>query len=169
MAECEALRNVILNACSTVDFQGNDFKALIFKFMPNGSLENWLHPIASNGSYLTEQSILLLHWIIFYNHCETPIIHCDLKPSNILLDEDMVAHVGDFGQAKFLERNRNDSGTANSTGSFSPGGTVGYIPPEYGIGVKPSTQGDIYSYGVLSLEMFTGKRPTEEVLQDRIY
>ncbi|KAK9081983.1 hypothetical protein Syun_030965 [Stephania yunnanensis] len=48
----------------------------------------------------------------------------------------MVAYVGDFGQAKILERNRNDSGTTNSTGSFSPGGTVGYIPPEYGIGVN---------------------------------
>ncbi|KAK9154403.1 hypothetical protein Sjap_001883 [Stephania japonica] len=61
MAECEALRNVrhrnlmkILTACSTIDFQGNDFKAIIFKFMPNGSLENWLHPIRSNGSYLTK-------------------------------------------------------------------------------------------------------------------
>ncbi|KAK9081989.1 hypothetical protein Syun_030971 [Stephania yunnanensis] len=92
-----------------------------------------------------------------HNQCEISIIHCDLKPSNILHDEDMVAHVGDFGLAKFLQRNKNnDSGTTNSTSSFSPRGTVGYIPPEYGIGVKPSTR-DMYSYGVLLLEMFAGK------------
>ncbi|KAK9137924.1 hypothetical protein Sjap_008518 [Stephania japonica] len=184
MAECEALRNVrhrnlmkIVTACSTVDFQGNDFKAIIFKFMSNGSLENWLHPVRSeNGRYLTENLNLSRRLNIaidvasafdyLHNQCETPIIHCDLKPSNILLDEDMVAHVGDFGLAKFLQRKINDTGTSNSMSSFSPRGTVGYIPPEYGIGVKPSTQGDMYSYGVLLLEMFTGKRPTDEVFQD---
>ncbi|KAK9081800.1 hypothetical protein Syun_031246 [Stephania yunnanensis] len=63
-----------------------------------------------------------------HNQCEISIIHCDLKPSNILHDEDMVAHVGDFGLAKFLQRNKNnDSGTTNSTSSFSPRGNVGYI------------------------------------------
>ncbi|KAK9082052.1 hypothetical protein Syun_031451 [Stephania yunnanensis] len=141
MAECEALRNVrhrnlmkILTACSTVDFQGNDFKALIFKFMPNGSLEKWLHP-----------------------------------PSNILLDEDMVAHVGDFGLAKFLQGKNSNSSSTNNTSSFSPRGTIGYIPPEYGVGVKPSTQGDMHSYGVLLLEMFTGKRPTDEEFEDGLY
>ncbi|KAK9081934.1 hypothetical protein Syun_030916 [Stephania yunnanensis] len=65
-----------------------------------------------------------------HNQCKISIIHCDLKPSNILLDEVMVARVGDFGLAKFLQRNKNnDSGTTNSTSSFSPRGTVGYILP----------------------------------------
>ncbi|KAK9081956.1 hypothetical protein Syun_030938 [Stephania yunnanensis] len=120
----------ILTACSTVDSQGNDFKALIFKFMPNGSLEKWLHPVSSDVErYITE---------------------------NLNLSRSLVARVGDFGLAKFLQRNKNnDSGTTNSTSSFSPRGTVGYILPE-----------DMYSYGVLLLEMFTGKRQTDEVFQD---
>ncbi|KAK9081980.1 hypothetical protein Syun_030962 [Stephania yunnanensis] len=157
----------ILTACSTVDFQGNDFKALIFKFMPNGSLEKWLHPVRSDDErYITENLNLsrrldtaidvasALEYL--HNQREISIIHCDLKPSNILLDEVMVAHVGDFGLAKFFQRNKNnDSGTTNSTSSFSPRGTVGYILPE-----------DMYSYGVLLLEMFTGKRQTDEVFQD---
>uniref|UniRef100_A0A251SM28 Putative tyrosine-protein kinase, neurotrophic receptor, type 1 n=1 Tax=Helianthus annuus TaxID=4232 RepID=A0A251SM28_HELAN len=57
MAECEALRNIrhrnlvkVITACSSVDFQGNDFKALVFDFMPNGSLESWLYSV-DNSSY----------------------------------------------------------------------------------------------------------------------
>ncbi|KAK9081792.1 hypothetical protein Syun_031238 [Stephania yunnanensis] len=187
MAECEALRNVrhrnlmkILTACSTVDFQGNDFKALIFKFMPNGSLEKWLHPVRTDDErYLTENLSLSRRLNIaidvasaldyLHNQCETPIVHCDLKPSNILLDEDMVAHVGDFGLAKFLQRKNSNSGTTDTTSSFSPRGTIGYVPLEYGVGVKPSTQGDMHSYGVLLLEMFTGKRPTDEEFEDGLY
>ncbi|KAK9081978.1 hypothetical protein Syun_030960 [Stephania yunnanensis] len=187
MAECEALRNVrhrnlmkILTACSTVDFQGNDFKAVIFKFMPNGSLEKWLHPVRTDDQrYLTENLSLSRRLNIaidvasaldyLHNQCETPIVHCDLKPSNILLDEDMVAHVGDFGLAKFLQGKNSNSSSTNNTSSFSPRGTIGYIPPEYGVGVKPSTQGDMHSYGVLLLEMFTGKRPTDEEFEDGLY
>ncbi|KAK9081976.1 hypothetical protein Syun_030958 [Stephania yunnanensis] len=142
-------------------------QSLNFKFTPNGSLEKWLHPVRSDDErYITENLNLsrrldtaidvasALEYL--HNQCEISIIHCDLKPSNILLDEDMVAHVGDFGLAKFLQGNKNnDSRTTNSTSSFSPRGTVGYIPPE-----------DMYSYGVLLLEMFTRKRQTDEVFQD---
>nr|XP_043633392.1 putative receptor-like protein kinase At3g47110 [Erigeron canadensis] len=121
--ECEALKNIrhrnlvkVVTSCSSIDFQGNDFKAIICEFMPNGNLERWLHPSSEQEVDFKEaplQRLTLCQRVtiatdvahpIQYLHqeCEVPIIHCDLKPSNILLDSGMVAHISDFGVAKFL-------------------------------------------------------------------
>ena len=59
-----------------------------------------------------------------HNDCEVPIIHCDLKPSNILLDADMVAHVGDFGLARFDSQSR-----TNNSSTITVKGIVGYSAP----------------------------------------
>uniref|UniRef100_A0A0E0MHD9 non-specific serine/threonine protein kinase n=1 Tax=Oryza punctata TaxID=4537 RepID=A0A0E0MHD9_ORYPU len=99
-----------------------------------------------------------------HNRCIPPLV-CDLKPSNVLLDDEMVAHVSDFGMAKFLY---SGSSMASST-SYSiggPRGTIGYITPEYGMGCKISFEGDIYGYGIILLEMITGKYPTDEMFTD---
>ncbi|PIA45314.1 hypothetical protein AQUCO_01700685v1 [Aquilegia coerulea] len=180
IAECDVLREVqhrnllILTICSSADFQGNNFKALIFEYMHNGSVENWLHPVSNrqhqsvNFDFSHRLDILIdiastLNYL--HNQCKTPIVHCDLKPSNVLLDEDMVAYVGDFGLAKFLCKNT--SNFANSeTSSIAIRGTIGYIPPEYGTGAEVSTQGDVYSYGILMLEMLAGKTPTDAIFNN---
>jgi Leucine-rich repeat (LRR) protein len=143
-AECEALRNVrhrnlveVITSCSSVDSRGADFKALVFQYMPNGDLEKWLNPkVHQHGernAFTLIQRINIGLDVAFaldylHNQCTCPLIHCDLKPSNILLDLDMVAYVTDFGLARFLY-NTSNTNQDSSTSLACLKGSIGYIPP----------------------------------------
>ncbi|KAL6602915.1 hypothetical protein ACP70R_043276 [Stipagrostis hirtigluma subsp. patula] len=180
VSECEALRNVrhrnlvkIITVCSSVDCNGSEFKALVFQYMPNGSLEMWLHPknrAHGKGKILTFSQRISIALDVasaldyLHNQCASPLIHCDLKPGNILLDLDMAAYVSDFGLARFLCTRNGNRDCSESLACLK--GSIGYIPPEYGMSEAISTKGDVYSFGVLLLEIITGRSPTDEKFSD---
>jgi Leucine-rich repeat (LRR) protein len=143
-AECEALRRVrhrclvrIITCCSSINHQGQDFRALVFEFMANGSLDRWIHSNLEGrngqGALSLSQRLDIAVDIVdaldyLHNGCQPSIIHCDLKPSNILLNQDMRAHVGDFGIARVLDE-ATSKHPVNSGSTLGIRGSIGYIAP----------------------------------------
>ncbi|KAF3629342.1 putative ABC transporter A family member 1-like [Capsicum annuum] len=105
--ECEVMRNVrhrnLVPVITT--FSSDYIRSFVQQYMSNGSLENWLYREDCQLNLLQRVTVMLdaAMGIEYLHHGHiTPIVHCDLKPGNILLDDDMVAHVGDFGISKIL-------------------------------------------------------------------
>uniref|UniRef100_A0A7N0VCE8 non-specific serine/threonine protein kinase n=1 Tax=Kalanchoe fedtschenkoi TaxID=63787 RepID=A0A7N0VCE8_KALFE len=135
-------------------------RLLIYSFMENNSLDFWLHEKPDGGSLLNwETRVKIAQGAtrgLAYLHlsCQPHIVHRDIKSSNILLDENFEAHLADFGLARLIFPNE----THVTTDLV---GTLGYIPPEYSQASVATCKGDVYSLGVVLVELVTGKRPMD--------
>uniref|UniRef100_A0ACD5YN62 Uncharacterized protein n=1 Tax=Avena sativa TaxID=4498 RepID=A0ACD5YN62_AVESA len=140
--------------------QGNS-RLLIYSYMENGSLDDWLHNRDADASSFLDWPMRLkiaqgasqgLSYI--HNVCKPHIVHRDIKSSNILLDKEFKAYVADFGLSRLIFPN-------NTHVTTELVGTLGYIPPEYGQEWVATLRGDMYSFGVVLLELLTGRRPVQ--------
>ncbi|XP_044960508.1 receptor-like protein kinase 5 [Hordeum vulgare subsp. vulgare] len=148
--------NVIKLLCS---ISSQDTKLLVYEYMENGSLDDWLHGRKGDGD--TEQlswprrlAIAIdaangLHYI--HQKCGQAIIHRDIKSANILLDRDFHAKIADFGLARTVINPGQSSHISEHRD-----GTPGYIAPEYWVNGRTSQKTDVYSFGVVLLELTTG-------------
>ena len=148
---------------------------LVYEYMPRGSLEKWLtrgaaarnNNNSNNSSNSSNNNFTVMAWNVRYNilsgvaaalsylhedwgQC---ILHRDVKPSNVLLDSDFNAHLGDFGLARLVEH---DKGAQVTT---CVAGTLGYLAPELGQTGRATTKSDVYSFGILVLEVCCGRQP----------
>lgn len=139
-----------------------DERLLVYEYMKWGSLESVLHDKAKGrGSRLdwaARKKIVIgsARGLAFLHHsCIPHIIHRDMKSSNVLLDENFEARVSDFGMARLV------SALDTHLSVSTLAGTPGYVPPEYYQSFKCTTKGDVYSYGVILLELLSGRRPID--------
>lgn len=134
---------------------GSD-KLLVYEYMEGGSLEDLITDrISLNWRRRLEAAIDVARALVFLHHeCYPSIVHRDVKASNVLLDKNGRARVTDFGLARVVD-------AGGSHVSTMVAGTVGYVAPEYGQTWQATTKGDVYSYGVLAMELATGRRAVD--------
>ncbi|KAI5083091.1 hypothetical protein GOP47_0002834 [Adiantum capillus-veneris] len=138
-----------------------DANILILQYMPNGSLYDHLHGHEEGLSWKDRLRVAVdvadgLDYL--HNDCPAPMIHCDLKPQNILFDENMEVRITDFGLAKVM-----GATTASSIFTDNMKGTFGYMAPELASYGHISRRCDVYSYGIVLMELITGRKPSEAV------
>ncbi|XP_010487090.1 PREDICTED: receptor-like protein kinase BRI1-like 3 [Camelina sativa] len=137
-------------------------RLLVYDYMKYGSLETVLHEKTKKGGIFLDWSarkkiaIGAARGLAFLHHsCIPHIIHRDMKSSNVLLDQDFVARVSDFGMARLV------SALDTHLSVSTLAGTPGYVPPEYYQSFRCTAKGDVYSYGVILLELLSGKKPID--------
>eukprot|EP00253_Pinus_taeda_P011749 PITA_11749 len=152
--------NVVKLLCC---ISSNEWKLLVYEFVPNGNLFDCLN---GNGNGSSRE---LLQWPVrhkiavsaarglcyMHHECFPPILHRDIKSTNILLDAEFEAKIADFGVATILRKLGQEDSLSMVAGSY------GYFAPEYAYTMKVNEKSDIYSFGVVLLELVTGKNPTQ--------
>ncbi|KAI5056017.1 hypothetical protein GOP47_0029538 [Adiantum capillus-veneris] len=151
--------------------EGSDQRLLVYKYMENGSLDQWLFASSSarvssfSNDEAGEQSMTRLKWGVRYaiavdvakglaylhEGCEKRIIHLDIKPQNILLDDGFVAKVADFGLSRGMEREESHVVTTMR-------GTPGYLAPEWMRDGTIDVKCDVFSFGMLLMEIVSGRK-----------
>jgi LRR receptor-like serine/threonine-protein kinase FLS2 len=184
-------------------------KALVLEFMDNGDLDGALHGPGRDAQRWTvperlRACVSVAHGLVYlHTGYDFPVVHCDVKPSNVLLDSDWEARVSDFGTARMLGVHQTDAAAQSATSSAFRG-TVGYMAPgnllgalapfhsggyfckflarllkrfslcvqsnhaEFAYMRTVSPKADVFSFGVLMMELFTKRRPTGTIEEDGV-
>ncbi|XP_051137046.1 probable receptor-like protein kinase At1g80640 isoform X2 [Andrographis paniculata] len=138
----------------------SESRLLVYELMQQGSLEAQLHD-HTKGLALTWYSRLKIALDTargleyLHNHCHPPVIHRDLKSSNILLDSNFTAKLSDFGLAVV--------DGSQSKNNIKLSGTLGYVAPEYLLDGKLTDKSDVYAFGIVLLELLLGRKPLEKL------
>ncbi|CAN6357241.1 unnamed protein product [Urochloa humidicola] len=159
-------KNIVKLYCC---YSGADSNLLVYEYMPNGNLWEALHgcyllldwPTRHRVALGVAQGLAYLHHDLMF-----PIVHRDIKSSNILLDADFEPKVADFGIAKVLQARRGGAGDSRDASTTTIAGTYGYLAPEYAYSSKATTKCDVYSFGVVLMELATGRKPIEPEFGD---
>ncbi|KAF7815622.1 Rust resistance kinase Lr10 [Senna tora] len=169
-----------LNVVRLLGFCADGFhRALVYDFFPNGSLDNFLCPPEPNTGSVLRNGDLFLGWEklqeitigiargIEYLHmgCDYQILHFDINPHNVLLDENFTPKISDFGLAKLCSKNQ------SAVSITAARGTLGYIAPEvfsrnFG---NVSNKSDVYSFGMLLAEMVGGRKNTTSTSEENFH
>ncbi|KAK4283878.1 hypothetical protein QN277_000782 [Acacia crassicarpa] len=163
LAEVKILRNICHNnIVKLLSFMSHDDSMLlVYEYLENSSLDRWLkkenrlnHKFVLDWPKRSHIAIGAAQGLTYMHHdCPRPVVHRDIKTSNILLDSEFNAKVGDFGLARIMVK-PSELTVSGVVGSF------GYIAPEYIQTTKINEKSDVYSFGVVLLELTTGKEAT---------
>ncbi|GJN35604.1 hypothetical protein PR202_gb24397 [Eleusine coracana subsp. coracana] len=159
-------KNIVKLYCC---YAGADSNLLVYEYMPNGNLWEALHgcyllldwPTRHRVAMGVAQGLAYLHHDLMF-----PIVHRDIKSSNILLDADFEPKVADFGIAKVLHQATTAAKGGGDASTTTIAGTYGYLAPEYAYSSKATTKCDVYSFGVVLMELATGRKPIEPEFGD---
>ncbi|XP_062168273.1 G-type lectin S-receptor-like serine/threonine-protein kinase LECRK1 [Alnus glutinosa] len=143
-------------------------RLLVYEYMSNGSLADLLFtPIKPSWDERIEIACYIARGLIYlHEECEPQIIHCDIKPQNILMDENRIPKISDFGLAKLLMADQSKTFT-------DPRGTKGYVAPEWYRNLPVTVKVDVYSFGIVLLEIICCRKsvdlnlPEEEAILEQ--